>query len=496
MTTTSISLSAAPDKGSPAPTVSWLKEKRLAAGFETAQALGERIGAVQPSGRSMVDAWERRVCRPSWRWIEPLAEALNTSVDEVLEHLWGEKPGDPCPLQHGCGGHKVRPEDPNSHVLPISVLCARCGERFQGSPSDHGLHHNRHCYVTPDVPCIDCGNPMPGRRFRKGRRRCDECERKTDRHTTAQNDGMALIDAELKRLGLSRGDLSQEIGCHRYYLAVAAAKKTWHPRRREAGEITAKLNIPLSQLLANTNGTWEEWLPVLALAARVRLRARQAARAANSALANFLGDFLVAQVRDLGKRGDMTALEALQQQLLRLPLKRHPSSDVGGGWTRGRPKNPNAVTKMMATKSERGQLKAPPFLEFNRSAEGRALLPLWAHLKHRPRPNSKQFREWARRTAARLDSSPAHVIATWKPHLVNRGVWSNAGRKALDDRYGMVKELMAAWPRRENGQLKYGFWPHAANEVSRAEGIEQHPLSGRFLKRWWQLYLKAQELTG
>lgn len=372
---------------------------------------------------------------------------------------------------------------PESEFVPGHGLCPRCGDPFQAPPSTRRIYCSRKCYITPSVPCIDCGEPVPGRLFKKGRRRCEVCsDRRGSRRSVAQNPSMALIDAELKRLGLSRGDLSQEMGCHRYYLAVAAAKTIWHPRRAEAEKIAARLNIPLPQLLAYTGGTWEDWRSIGALAARVCLCALQAARAANNAIASFLGDFLVAQVRDLGKRGDVAALEDLQQQLLRLPLKRHPSSDVGGGWTRGRPKNPIAVTKMMATKSERGQLEAPPFLDFNKSADGRALLPLWAHLKHQPRPTRKQVRSWALTAAARLNHSVAILIAVWKPRLEARGLWTKVGRKANEERHQFIDELIAAATRTATGRRPRGFWDGAAAEVSGREG---EYISGPELRVWY-----------
>jgi hypothetical protein len=72
---------------------------------------------------------------PSWKYVPGIAAALHLSSAEVLEHLWGERPGDLCDC--GCSGIKVEPDNPSARTLLVQVLCKGCGKPRtykQGTP--------------------------------------------------------------------------------------------------------------------------------------------------------------------------------------------------------------------------------------------------------------------------------------------------------------------------------------------------------------------------
>ena len=58
-----------------------LRRFRLDAGLSAGE-LALRIGT--PSGRSLIDAWERDRSEPGMRWLVPLARALKRSLEELL----------------------------------------------------------------------------------------------------------------------------------------------------------------------------------------------------------------------------------------------------------------------------------------------------------------------------------------------------------------------------------------------------------------------------
>jgi transcriptional regulator with XRE-family HTH domain len=106
---------------------SWFYNARLRAGFPNAALLAQRLGV--PKGT--VYQWERGSAdrrpsfRPPWRLMPQIADALAVPLPDLVEALWREKAGDPCPC--GCGGTKVFPENPEARTLAIELPCAKCG---------------------------------------------------------------------------------------------------------------------------------------------------------------------------------------------------------------------------------------------------------------------------------------------------------------------------------------------------------------------------------
>ena len=108
---------------------SWFYQTRVNAGFRNAASLAQLLGV--PKGT--VYQWERgsadpRPCyRPAWRLMPQIAEALAVPLHELVEALWREKAGDPCPCGV-CGGTKIYPETrPEARTLAIEVPCQKCG---------------------------------------------------------------------------------------------------------------------------------------------------------------------------------------------------------------------------------------------------------------------------------------------------------------------------------------------------------------------------------
>src|SRR5262245_33600449 len=85
---------------------SWFYKARVAAGFPNAALLAQEIGVPKVTAYQ----WERGSAaaspthRPPARLMSQIADALKVPLSELLESLWREKDGDPCPC--GCGGRK------------------------------------------------------------------------------------------------------------------------------------------------------------------------------------------------------------------------------------------------------------------------------------------------------------------------------------------------------------------------------------------------------
>ncbi len=151
MTTTSISLSTAPDKGSPSPTVSWLREKRLEAGFRTDADLARAVGVTPQLARS----WGRADSEPKWCHVGQLASALNVPRRDVIVAYWGLQVADMVQvIEADAGG--VEPAPDFDKWLPVAVLvdsrsaraisvASGCHEGMVGE-----LLQNRHRYPRPD----------------------------------------------------------------------------------------------------------------------------------------------------------------------------------------------------------------------------------------------------------------------------------------------------------------------------------------------------------
>ena len=107
---------------------SWFYNVRVQAGFRNAATLAEQLGV--PKGT--VYQWERGSAssvpshRPPWRLMPQIAEILVVTLPQLVEALWKETVGDPCPC--GCGGTKAFPKDRlEARTLAIEIPCAKCG---------------------------------------------------------------------------------------------------------------------------------------------------------------------------------------------------------------------------------------------------------------------------------------------------------------------------------------------------------------------------------
>src|SRR5262245_18841186 len=118
---------------------SWFRSSRIALGL-TLTALAQQLGAPIQT----VSRWEHGGNRPPWPWMPKLAATFGVPLEEVVERLWGERLGDPCPRHSDCNGIRIRPDDPlalrtlqpsfrrfaeRALTLLVKVICANpiCG---------------------------------------------------------------------------------------------------------------------------------------------------------------------------------------------------------------------------------------------------------------------------------------------------------------------------------------------------------------------------------
>ena len=88
-------------------------------------------------------AWRRRNSRPQARFIPAIAKVLGWALSDVVEALWGEKIGDPCPC--GCGGKKVFSlKWPYTRMLAIEITC-ECGLVRIRKRQPDGRYHLQLC---------------------------------------------------------------------------------------------------------------------------------------------------------------------------------------------------------------------------------------------------------------------------------------------------------------------------------------------------------------
>jgi DNA-binding XRE family transcriptional regulator len=83
---------------------SWLRDLRVAAGFQTPETFAQRVGVSTDSIR----VWEAGKAVPLWERLHAIAEVLKCPDEEVVEGIWNEKVEDPCPCD--CGGKMVLPD--------------------------------------------------------------------------------------------------------------------------------------------------------------------------------------------------------------------------------------------------------------------------------------------------------------------------------------------------------------------------------------------------
>lgn len=138
-----------------------------------------------------------------------------------------------------------------------------------------------------------------------------------------------------------------------------------------------------------------------------------------------------------------------------------------------RPKEVRDRISAVLRASERHQLQLERLHDWSRSASGRATKALFPRLRAHPHPTRADRREWALHVA-QLPSAdpltPGQVLELWRPHLDRRGLWSNAGRKANEERHDFIDEQLALWPKGPGGRRKKGVWTHI-EEVARRRGL-------------------------
>jgi len=123
----------------------------MAAGL-TVTALARQIGAPVQT----VSRWEHGGNRPPWQFMPKpkLADIFCVRSEELVERLWGEKVGDPCPKPHDCNGKKILPDEP----LVLQTLNPGLRRDIPGAlkllikVSCAGSGCGRECVYTPSQP--------------------------------------------------------------------------------------------------------------------------------------------------------------------------------------------------------------------------------------------------------------------------------------------------------------------------------------------------------
>ena len=118
---------------------------------------------------------------------------------------------------------------------------------------------------------------------------------------------------------------------------------------------------------------------------------------------------------------------------------------------------------------------------WTQSEEGRVRMSLGQRLRRTPAPDRAALAQWAAEVGARFGLPAKSVMDAWEPTLRDRRLLPKKGRPSLEARHRLVAELLVGWTL-PSGRVKRGFWPHAAEAVSRQEG---ETISSATLNRWW-----------
>lgn len=112
----------------------------------------------------------------------------------------------------------------------------------------------------------------------------------------------------------------------------------------------------------------------------------------------------------------------------------------------GRPKSPEHIASVVTSKRENGALArhSERFSEWSASSGGRIVHALFGYLRHSRRPTTGEIRNRAAEVAPRYGLSVDSVLAEWRPHLRERGLWPSAGGRPAQIDYARVHDLKQA----------------------------------------------------
>lgn len=156
-----------------------------------------------------------------------------------------------------------------------------------------------------------------------------------------------------------------------------------------------------------------------------------------------------------------------------------------GATMRGRPHRPEWNERIRASLIAVGApaAGARKLRAIQSTAEGQSRQRLWAWLRWHPHPTRGQVIAHAGEIARRLGRPDAEVLAAWKPHLADRGIWALGGRPPMERRHYLIRALLDRWP-----EGTRGFWPVAAWWVGEAEERAWEPTE---VAKWWDVHAPA-----
>jgi hypothetical protein len=183
----------------------WFDGKAQEAGY-----LNGLTGISKLSKDLGIDPWVlrkyvMRQLRPSWGAVQAIASRLRQPVIDVVQILWDEAPGDPCPC--GCDGVKAEPATPLSRSLPIRRRCRICGELGPISGTKHRSYCRRHARVEYNATARKAELELRCRGYGKFITEfAAECERKV---VLTRRQASARARTERVEFGVSAIDIEQ-----------------------------------------------------------------------------------------------------------------------------------------------------------------------------------------------------------------------------------------------------------------------------------------------
>lgn len=186
---------------------------------------------------------------------------------------------------------------------------------------------------------------------------------------------------------------------------------------------------------------------------------------------------------DWRKRRGRELLDAHRDQ--RSPEVRRKNSEA----LRGRPKSPEHVARIVATKRATGVYEriGKQFAEWRATPQGRAIHRLGAHLRKTPTPTRATLRRWMMQAAAQFSTTPDQIGDWWRPALERRGLppKRRGGPRPLEHRHEIIDAVDTEYQRSKTGDRTTAAWEAIRQRI---EEIEDADVDVPTLQAWWGMH--------